>query len=182
MRFMTTLLLVCLAAQPSVAQDNGHPAKLSGFLKSGMCLGVRSFDDTNGIKITVYSVKDFEIAVDARTLELDELADKYPSVKRLRDRRLDELVASLDAKRDELPPNTKFGEPKIGLTVDQRELLCKVEHVGDDYILVRFGTGLKSGRVIATSFISTIRWRDIDEWNFATSVPQVTTTPGRTKP
>ena len=162
MRLISVLLLVCLPALSSVAQESERPTKLLGLLKPGMYLGVRAFDETDGVKLAVYSPEDFEIALDARTMGLDDLAQKYPNVKRL---------------RDELPPNKEFGEPRIGLSVDQRELLCKMEHVGGDYILVQYGDGFKTRRAFASSFISTIRWHDSDALRFTTSVrhiPKVT--------
>lgn len=182
MRLFISLLVVCLTALPSIAQSNSHPAKLSGFLKPGMYLGVRAFEKSDGVRLTVYTEKDFQIAIDARTINLDELALKYPSVKSLRDKRLKEFVASLDAKRDNLAPNTKFGEPTIELVVDRSELLCKVEHVGDDYVLVRYGNEFASGRVLATGFISTINWHADDELRLSTSVRHVAEPADRTKP
>ena len=182
MRIETAILVLLLAAQPSVAQDTAHPAKLSGFLKPGMCLGVRAFDETNGIKLTIYSPEDFEIAVDARTLGIDELAEKHLSVKRQRDEQLREFAASLEARQEDLPPNVEFGEPRIGLSFDRRELLCKIEPVGDDYFLIRYGDDLKSGRVLATAFVTTIQWHAKGALNFSTSVGHVAKKADRTKP
>ena len=182
MRFATAILVVLLTTQSSFAQDTAHPAKLSGFLKPGMCLGVRAFDEKNGVKLTIYSPEDFEIAIDARTLGIDELAEKHLNVKRLRDEQLRKFAASLAAKRDDLPPNVEFGEPRIGLSFDQRELLCKIENVGDDYFLIRYGDDLKSGRVLATAFVTTIQWHAKGALNFTTSVEHVAKKADRTKP
>ncbi len=104
-----------------------------------------------------------------------------PSVKRHCDQQLKEFVSSLDAKRDSLPPDTEFGEPKIELVVNRNELLCKVEYVGDDYIMVRYGKAFRLCRVIATGFIATIDWHKDDELSFATSVQHISKTADRTK-
>lgn len=176
MRIVSALLIVCLVALTVIGQDKpepeklSRPAKLTGFLRPGMYLGVQTHEKSASIALTVYTSEDFEIAVDSRIITLDELARKYPSVKRLRDQRLKEFEASLEAQRENLPANFEFGEPKIELMTNRSEFLCKVEHIGDDYMLVKFGKDLSSSRVIATAFISTIDWHNDGELNFSTSV------------
>ncbi|ELP30570.1 hypothetical protein RBSWK_05522 [Rhodopirellula baltica SWK14] len=173
MRFLPVFLLVGIVVTSADAQDVKRPERLSGFLKPEMCLGIRVIDETEGIRVTVYTKEAFEIAKDSKDLAFDELVQKHEAMRRLRDQRLKEVNATLEAKREDLRSDMDFGEPKFGLPVDRRELFCRVEHVGNDYILVQYADEPDRRRVFATSFISSIRWKDSDDLGLSYSVGYV---------
>lgn len=171
MRMLSVMFLCCIASASCLAQEAETPKTLARFLKPGAHVGIRDFDATDGINVTIYSNSDYEIALDARRLDIDTLAAKHQKVAQTRDRTLEKFTASLESKRDDLPAGTEFGKPIVSLAVDGREGLYTVTHVGDDYILVSQEDAQTKRRVFSTRFTSTIGWHD--DLRFNTSVGHV---------
>lgn len=166
MRHLIAAVLICLAPSPMLVQSAlaqelvTYPKSLAGFLKSGTHVGIYSNVESGSHKVTIYSEEDFEIAMDARNMDLEELALKYKSVAQDRDRELKRFTASLESKRKTLAANKEFGEPKARITINPRELLYTVAYVGDDYILVSPEANPKKFTAFSTRFLSTIRWHE----------------------
>jgi hypothetical protein len=180
MRFLAICILCCISSVSCFAQDTESPATLVAFLKPGTHIGIRTYDGRDGFTVTIYSKSDFDIALDARNLELDALAAKYEKVAQARDRTLAHFTESLESRRKTLPSGAEFGEPTASLFIDKHEGLYTVGQIGEDYILVRYGDEGTKRRAFATRNISSIGWHD--DLHFNTSVRHIDKTADRTKP
>ena len=180
MRSHIALMLICLFFVPCVAQEQAAQKNLIGFLKPGMYIGVVSYRDSDRITISIYSEQDHAIAVDSRSMSLEELTSKYERVATELARTRKDILTSLQSKTQEIPPGKEYGEPVIGLRPSHGESLYKIIATGDDYILLTSSVTPTKRRVFATRCISSINWND--ELQFTWSVPQVDKTTDRAKP
>lgn len=179
MRLLFAIFIGCVTAVPCCGQDGDYPATISGFLKPGTFAGIRALDASSGITVTIYAEPDFEIALDARRLSLDELAAKYKSVADSRAKTLQEATASWELRRKENASGRDSGTPQVSLFIDRREQLYRIVHVGNDYLLVSYEDNTNRQRAFATKYISSIRWHD--ELRFRTSIRRSTSNPSSTR-
>ena len=107
-------------------------------------------------------------------MDVDELAKRHPGVAAQRDKAISEAKKSLESLKDNLLPGQSYGEPQVRVSVDSRLLLCTVQHVGSDYILVKYAGDEKRRKAFATRYIAGIRWGDA--LGMSTSVPRVRAT------
>lgn len=171
MRTGIAVLLVGLVLMPYAAQEPDAPKNLIGFLKPGMHVGIVPFENSDRIAIEVYSAEDQAILVDARDLSLEELASKYDRVAREMELARKEAVASLKS--------TNYGEPKMSIVTNAREVFYRIAAVGEDYILVTYATNTKKRRAFAIRFVSSIQWRD--ELPFTWSASRIENEPEKVK-
>ncbi len=181
MRHFFAIIITCFLCIPSVAQEEPAPKSLVGFLKPGMHVGITSFfPESERITIQIYDEQDHLIAIDAKKLTLEELSAKYEKVASQLERTRKEIFASLKSDPLQIPPGKEYGEPSIGLRINQRESLCKILATGDDYILVTSAASPSKRRVIATRFVSSITWNE--ELPLTWSVPHVDKATDKPKP
>ena len=89
------------------------------------------------------------------------------------------MAQALDAKRqqaaspDDHSGTKEFVKPEITLIFDRRELLYTIAHAGSDHILLSQPDNPEKQRVIATAFISTIRWNEGPQFAVGFPRPQV---------
>lgn len=171
MRNAITLWIVCFLGLPCVAQEQELPKTLIGFLQPGMHIGVVTFENSDRIAIEVYTEEDHAIAVDSSKMPMEELAAKYERVASAIARKREEVLASLQAAKAELPDDVEHGEPQIRLRYGPTESFYQVVSVGDDYFLATNARTPGSRRAFATRYVSTINWRD--DLPFSVSVPRV---------
>ena len=179
MRNAIAIILTCFFGAAGIAQEQDAPKSLVGFLKPGMHIGVVSYQDSDRITINIYTEEDHAIAIDSRSLSIDELASKYERVATGLEQTRKDFVTSLQSRTKDLPPGKEFGEPKLGLQLNTMESFYKITAIGDDYILVTNSVAPTKRRVFATRFISSINWDDGLEFN--SSVEYVNKTTDRTK-
>lgn len=113
-----TLLLVSVLMTQALVADDPPPENLLAFLKPKMSIGIQPIKGTSNVYITIYSPDELKIAQDSRNLELDELAEKYESV------------------RTHIARLTKPGNSVL-LIPQGRALFAEVENIGSDYVLVK---------------------------------------------
>ena len=114
---LSLLLAPTLLAQSSPA-DEAVPENLLGFLKPGMSIGIHSIDGTSDVRVTVYSSGELRIAQDSQILDLEELAERYGSVRM----EAADLATANHAVR---------------LVPGRRITFAEIEAIGNDYVLVK---------------------------------------------
>jgi len=171
MRNAISLWIVCFLGLPCAAQEQDSPKKLIGFLQPGMRIGIVTFENSDRIAIEVYTEEDHAIAVDSSKMPMEELAAKYERVASAIARKREEVLASLQAEKAELPDDVEHGEPQIRLRYRPTESFYQVVSVGDDYFLATNARTPGSRRAFATRYVSSINWRD--DLPFSVSVPRV---------
>jgi len=147
----TTLLLLAAMSLQTLAQDTEYPSSMVQFLKSGMKIGISKLEDHHGLNITVFSDDEFQIALDARSLKTDELAKKYPSVAEKKQNSI--AIAKRGRKLEE-----RHLSANVKVVFDAKMVLCTVEHVTDDYVLVRNVHNNNARMAFASHSIEKISW------------------------
>jgi hypothetical protein len=151
------------------------------YLRSGFL--IRRFASISSrakrITISIYTEQDHAIAIDSRSMSLEELTSKYERVATELARTRNDILTSLQSRTEDIPPGKEYGEPVIGLRSSQGELLYKITATGDDYILLTNSVTPTKRRVFATRCISSINWHD--ELLFTWSVPHIDKTTDRAK-
>jgi hypothetical protein len=160
MRNAISLWIICFLGLPCAAQEQDSPKKLIGFLQPGMRIGIVTFENSDRIAIEVYTEEDHAIAVDSFKMPVEELAAKYERLAIAIARKREEVLASLQAEKVELPDNLEHGEPRIRLRYPPTESFYQVVSVGDDYFLATNARAPGSRRAFATRYVSSINWRD----------------------
>lgn len=152
--FLLNLLGLCCSSAPAQTP----PESFLGFLKPGMHLRITHSSNSSAVTIDVYSDEEYAIVNDALTMNVNELAKKYPSVAKRRDDLLEKHIATL--KNESVPDlSSDLQEEFVVLHSQQRVTpplkFCEVQHIGNDYVLIQYAEGDR--QLIAKPFIKTIR-------------------------
>jgi hypothetical protein len=144
-RYIVGAILTLAILSPVVAQDP-LPRSLVGFFAPGTQVGIIG-SETGSFRVVIYSPSDFAIRADARNLSFDELAAKYESVAKARDDKLKQRADSGET-----------GTPEFNVLLTNNELLCKIVHVGDDYLLVKMADHDQYRMVYPLGQLTSIHW------------------------
>ena len=169
-RLSSFVLLVLMTFGSVLAQDS-HPDTLSGFIKPNMHLGIRLTDASTEYSVVILTPEEYAIHVDSRELSIEELTAKYPDVAKRRDDAIANAKKAIASQTVKLRPGQGYGETKARADVDHRVLLCKVIHVGADYILIEYANSSARRRAFSTRYLTSIRWGD--PVRISTSTPRI---------
>ena len=168
-RRLAIVMLVAATAFPAgklkaQSSTEAFPRSLLGFLKPGMHVGVdytvnRSGDAEEHFSLKIFDDTGYRIAVDTRLLSLDELRRKYPVIEKHAEKTLSNYQQQLPDRAKKLARGKRYAKPELSMSVSRRTLLCKVIHVGDDYVLVSYGEAEKR-RVLPKHMIKRVYWSE----------------------
>ena len=149
--------VLCVAAQ-LCAQDE-RPDSLSGFIKAGMNVGLKSYENNPNMDLTIFADAHYKALLDAQTMTLEELKTKNAKIALEAEAALKQFKESLPERIAKLPENKTYAEPEVQLSIP-RLFYATVIHVGSDYVLLKYDQGVEKGlmQAIAIDRISRIRW------------------------
>lgn len=168
-RFMTAVCAVVLCLSAHVSAQDERPEKLSGFVKAGMRVGLKSYENNPSMDLTIFSESHYKALLDAQSMTLEELKSKNAKVAQKAEESLNRFRKSLPERSAKLPANSTYAEPEVQISVP-RLFYATVIHVGSDYILLQYDQGDEKDlrQAIAIDRISRIRW-DAGEFQFNVS-------------
>lgn len=169
----TTLLtafcavMFCLSSLVS-AQDE-RPDKLSGFIKEGMHVGLKAYENNPSMDLTIFSESHYQTLLDAQSMTFDELKSRNAKVAQKAEEALKRFKESLPKRTAKLRENQTYAEPEVQISIP-RLFYATIIHVGGDYILLKCDQGDDKDvrQAIAIDRISRIRW-DSGELQFNVS-------------
>ncbi len=126
------------------AQETDRPPSMIGFLEPGTKVSVHMLSNTGDIMLRVFSPEQFQIALDAKELELDALVNKYPS-----------LQERIQEATDFVAKNHADAKPKI--TLDKvKHSFGTVQSTGSDYVVIEMESPSGRKRVFSRDAIKRI--------------------------
>ena len=157
MQTLHLAILVSLIAMPTVAigqsDDQLMPNTMLAFFKPGMHVGVRSFEGTADVALSVYDEEEYSIARVLRDrrrgsmrVSAVEFAKEYPLVR-------ERLDAYLE-KRAQVDPDATLDDVRV--MPMSRTYLGIIRHVGDDFVLIDVGSEPLQRRILPVTKIGQI--------------------------
>lgn len=160
MKLILALIITCLIVVPSYAQEESNPKNLIGFLKPKMHVGIVTFENSDRVRIEIYSQEDQKILMDSRHMTLEQLELKYERVKKELARVRAEAIAERSGTLPIPKPGTSQPRVDVGLNAHNNETFYVITHVGEDYILLSGISNRLKRRAMSINFVSSISWND----------------------
>lgn len=160
MKLILALIITCLIVVPSYAQEESNPKNLIGFLKPKMHVGIVTFENSDRVRIEIYSQEDQKILMDSRQMTLEQLELKYERVKRELARVRAEAIAERLGTLAIPKPGAAQPKVDVGLRAHNNETFYVITHVGEDYILLSGISNRLKRRAMSINFVSSISWND----------------------
>ena len=158
-RILTILSAAVLCFSAHVSAQDERPEKLSGFIKEGMRVGLKSYENNPNMDLTIFADAHYQALLDAQSMKFEELKAKNANVARKAEEALMRFKESLPERIANLPANKTYAEPEVQISIP-RLFYATVIHVGGDYILLKYDQGVEKDlrQAIAIDRISRIRW------------------------
>jgi hypothetical protein len=130
------------------AQEADRPPSMIGFLEPGTKVSVHMLSNTGDIMLRVFSSEQFQIALDAKELELDALVSKHPSLQK-RIQEATDFVAK------------NYGDNQTKITLDKvKHSFGTIRATGSDYVVIEMDGLSGRSRVFSRDAIKRIYLND----------------------
>ena len=160
MKFIIASIISCLLVVPAFSQEQAKPKNLIGFLKPQMHIGIVTFENSDRVRIEIYTEEDQKILMEASTMPLEQLSTKYQRVAEEIARVRKESLAYNADNRKLLTPGKIFGDVQFYMNPNARETFYLITAVGDDYILLSAMNKPSKKRAMSIHYVSSVNWNE----------------------
>ncbi len=158
MRIALSVITLLLVTSVSAVEPD-TPPRFAGLIKVGDKIGYTRDSETGVYFFRVYSPDIFKIVVASKTVDDDELEDRFPSITAAKRTAIEAEKKSWQDRLNQIPKG-KQPSHEARLSVASKEQLATVEHVGEDYVMLSSQRKPTERYAISLRWVTSIGWRN----------------------
>lgn len=158
MRIALSLVALSFVASVS-AMEPDTPPRFADLIKVGDKIGYTRDSDTGVYFVHVYSPDVFKIVAASKTVDDDELEDRFPSVAAAIRTAIEAEKKTWQDRFNQIPKGKKPSY-EARFSVSSKEQLATVEHVGEDYVMLSSQRNPNARYAIALRWVTSLGWRN----------------------